>query len=77
MHKLNPFALPSQPTPLFAGIFLVIGGPLLAGFALRLQLLLPLLPVVVALFTLWDFLNAPDRQLAALRACLLYTSRCV
>ena len=71
MHKLNLFALPSQTTLLFAGIFLVIGGPLLAGFALRFQLLLPLLPVVVALFTLWDFLNAPDRQLAVLRAAPL------
>jgi hypothetical protein len=71
MHKLNLFALPSQTTLLFAGIFLVIGGPLLAGFALRFQLLLPLLPVVVALFTLWDFLNAPHRQLAALRAAPL------
>lgn len=71
MHKLNLFALPSQTTLLFAGIFLVIGAPLLAGFALRFQLLLPLLPVVVALFTIWDFLNAPHRRLAALHAAPL------
>lgn len=68
MPKLNLFALPSQTTILFAGIFLVIGVPLLAGFALRYQVLLPLLPVVVLIFTVWDFLVEPDRQLARLRA---------
>ncbi len=71
MPKLNLFALPSQTTILFAGIFLVIGVPLLAGFTLRFQVLLPLLPVVVLLFTVWDFLIAPDRQLARLRAAPL------
>jgi hypothetical protein len=68
MPKLNLFALPSQTTILFAGILLVIGVPLLAGFALRFQLLLPLLPVVVLIFTVWDFLIEPDRQLARLHA---------
>ena len=68
MSKLNLFALPSQTTILFAGIFLVIGVPLLAGFTLRFQVLLPLLPVVVLIFTVWDFLVEPDRQLARLRA---------
>ena len=68
MPKLNLFALPSQTTILFAGIFLVIGVPLLAGFTLRFQVLLPLLPVVVLIFTVWDFLVEPDRQLARLRA---------
>jgi len=71
MPKINLFALPSQTTLLFAGILLVIGIPLLAGFALRFQLLLPLLPVVVLFFTLWDFLIEPDRQLARLRAAPL------
>lgn len=71
MPKLNLFALPSQTTLLFAGIFLVIGVPLLAGFTLRFQVLLPLLPVVVLLLTVWDFLAEPDRQLARLRAAPL------
>lgn len=71
MPKLNLFALPSQTTILFAGIFLVIGVPLLAGFALRFQVLLPLLPFVVMLFTVWDFLVEPDRQLARFRAAPL------
>lgn len=71
MSKLNLFALPSQTTILFAGIFLVIGVPVLAGFALRFQLLLPLLPVVILTFTVWDFLITPDRQLAAVRATSL------
>lgn len=71
MPKLNLFALPSQTTILFAGIFLVIGVPLLAGFTLRFQVLLPLLPVVVLVFTVWDFLVESDRQLARLRAAPL------
>jgi hypothetical protein len=71
MPKLNLFTLPSQTTILFAGIFLVIGVPLLAGFALRFQVLLPLLPFVVLLFTVWDFLVEPDRLLARSRAAPL------
>ncbi|MCB0038028.1 MAG: hypothetical protein M9936_02660 [Caldilinea sp.] len=71
MPKLNLFTLPSQTTILFAGIFLVIGVPLLAGFTLRFQVLLPLLPVVVLILTVWDFLVEPDRLLAWWRAAPL------
>jgi hypothetical protein len=61
--RLNLFALPSQTTILFAGILLVIGAPLLSAFTPRFQVILPLLPLVILLFTLWDFLIEPHRTL--------------
>lgn len=50
--RLNLFALPSQTSLVFLGILIVIGLPLLMSLSGRFALLLPLLPVVVVLFTL-------------------------
>lgn len=66
--RLNLFALPSQTTLVFAGILIVIGLPLVMSLTGRFGLLLPLLPVVVLLFTLWDFLAEPVRMQAAWQA---------
>ncbi len=62
--RLNLFALPSQTTLIFAGILIVVGLPLLMSLAGRFALLLPLLPLVVFLFTIWDFLAEPVRMKA-------------
>ena len=59
--RLNLFALPSQTTLIFAGILIVVGLPLLLSLTGRFALLLPLMPLVVLLFTLWDFLAEPVR----------------
>lgn len=60
--KLNLFALPSQTTLIFAGILIVICAPLVVSLtSLRFIVALPLLPVAVLLFTLWDFLVEPER----------------
>ena len=66
--RLNLFALPSQTTVLFAGILFVAGAPLLLRFDLRFVLLLPLLPLAVPAFALWDFLVEPARVRARFAA---------
>lgn len=59
--RINLFALPSQTSLIFGGILAVIGLPLLFSLTGRFALLLPLLPIVVLLFTVWDFLAEPVR----------------
>ena len=60
--KLNIFALPSQTSLLFLIIVVVLGIPVLLSGSESSFLLLPVLPVGVALLTLWEFLRQPDVQ---------------
>jgi len=60
--KLNIFALPSQTSLLFLIIVVVLGIPVLLSGSKSSFLLLPVLPVGVALLTLWEFLRQPDVQ---------------
>jgi hypothetical protein len=60
--KLNIFALPSQTSLLFLVIVVVLGIPVLLSGSKSSFLLLPVLPVGVALLTLWEFLRQPDVQ---------------
>lgn len=57
--KLNVFALPSQTSLLFLAMVVVLGIPVLLSGSKSSFLLLPVLPVGVALLTLWDFLHQP------------------
>jgi Zn-dependent protease with chaperone function len=67
--KLNVFALPSQTTVIFAGILVVIAAPLLYSLtSLRFFITAPFLPLVVLLFTVWDFLAEPLRMQARFHA---------
>lgn len=58
--KLNLFVLPSQTSLLFFIIAVVLGIPILLSGSRSSFLLLPVLPIGVALLTLWDFLRQPD-----------------
>ena len=58
--KLNLFVLPSQTSLLFFSIAVVLGVPILLSGSRASFLLLPILPIGVALLTLWDFLRQPD-----------------
>jgi len=65
--RLNILALPSQTTILFTLIFLVIGLPVLLSAVGRSVPSGPFVIVCVIMFTVWDFLSAPDRQIRKLR----------
>lgn len=60
--KLDIFALPAQTSLLFFIIVVVLGIPVLLSGSKSSFLLLPVLPVGVALLTLWEFLRQPDVQ---------------